>query len=262
LNLSDYQTPTEAGEAILAQALAHAKRAFGPRLVAAYALGSLAHGGFSEHVSDVDFAVVLADPLQPEDGAKIHALAKAIKDAGAPLSDRLSVFWGSPATIAGASQGGRFPPVDLLDLREHGRLMAGRDVRGAVRTPTTGEMVLAAAIQALKMFATDEALAQLRDPTPLVKAGARSLTKRVLFPVRFVYTAQTGRIGRNDAAVEHFVETQKDEAAKLALDAFRWRYEPFAPGDARVVEQCRRGLAPGYRVLVQEYNHNLRTQRE
>ena len=31
-----------------------ARQALGQRLIAAYALGSLAHGGFSAHVSDID----------------------------------------------------------------------------------------------------------------------------------------------------------------------------------------------------------------
>src|SRR4051812_40095138 len=101
---------------MLAHSLEHTRRAFGPRLVAAYALGSLAHGGFSEHVSDVDFGIVLSDPLQGDDAAKIESIATAIQAAGAPLSDRLSIFWGSPATLAGTASGGRFPPVDRLDL--------------------------------------------------------------------------------------------------------------------------------------------------
>lgn len=66
---------TAPGEAILAMALAEARRAWGARLVAAYALGSIAHGGFSVHVSDVDLGLVIADPLDEGDVGRVEALA-------------------------------------------------------------------------------------------------------------------------------------------------------------------------------------------
>ena len=53
------QAVTDRGEAVLAQALAAYRAALGSRLVAAYALGSLAHGGFSPLVSDVDLGLIL-----------------------------------------------------------------------------------------------------------------------------------------------------------------------------------------------------------
>ncbi len=258
-NLQEFETATDAGEAILAQALVLAQRAWGERLVAAYALGSLAHGGFSVHVSDVDFGVMLDDPLQDSDAKTAGALSAAVKAGGAPLAERLSLFWGSPATIGGRAQGGRFPPVDLLDLKTHGRLLDGREVRDAARTPSTAEMVVAAARQALKTLVSDASTAQLRDPVELVAAGARSLTKRVLFPVRFLYTARTGLIGRNDAAVALFLQTESGSAAELAGGAFLWRYRPFEPGDAAVLEQTRRGLVPLYRLFADDYGRRLRS---
>jgi len=38
--------------------------AFGERCIAVYVLGSLARGGFSEAVNDIDLGVVLAGPLE------------------------------------------------------------------------------------------------------------------------------------------------------------------------------------------------------
>jgi hypothetical protein len=257
LNLSDFQTSTDAGEAVLTAALAGAQRLWSERLVAAYALGSLAHGGFSEHVSDVDFAVVLSDPPSDLDAQAVRVLADSIKATAAPLSDRLSIFWGSPDSLAGKSPGGRFPPVDRLDLKRHGRLMAGRDVRAQVPVPEMKDMIVAAAQQAAKSMATPEATAQLRNPGPLVQAGARSLTKKVLFPVRFLYTARTGNIGRNDAAVEHFLESEHGPAVELARAAFEWRYSPFAPGDPMVVQQVDAGLLPLYRLFARDYARRL-----
>jgi hypothetical protein len=39
----------------------------------------------------------------------------------------------------------------------------------------------------------------------LIAAGVRRLTKLVLFPVRFLYTAATGRVGTNDAAAAWYL---------------------------------------------------------
>jgi len=248
---------TDRGEAVLAMALAEAERTWSSRLVAAYALGSLAHGGFSIHASDVDLGLVLADPLEEGDAVAVRALADRVKASGALLSDRLSVFWGSPATLAGRAQGGRFPPVDLLDLKEHGRLLAGTHVRDEVRTPTPAEMVVAAAQQALTRFATDEATAQWRDPAALVAAGVRTLTKRVLFPVRYLYTARTGQIGRNEESVAHFLTAQTGPAADLARAAIRWRHHSYKPADPAVLALATRGLIPLYRMFVEEYARHL-----
>src|SRR6266849_6437696 len=60
--------------------------------LAAYALGSLAHGGFSELVSDVDLGLIVSDPRLPEDDATIQAVADAERSKGSTLHERLSVF--------------------------------------------------------------------------------------------------------------------------------------------------------------------------
>jgi hypothetical protein len=57
-------------EAILSEAVDAYRAALGDRLIAAYALGSLAQGGFSALVSDVDLGLMLADPVQSQDGER------------------------------------------------------------------------------------------------------------------------------------------------------------------------------------------------
>ena len=70
---SDWTAPAAAdaagvtGDDVLADAVRAAQQAFGERLLAAYPLGSLAHGGFSPLVSDVD---VGADPGRPASRAR------------------------------------------------------------------------------------------------------------------------------------------------------------------------------------------------
>ena len=82
------------GETVLADAVEAYRVAFGDRLLAAYALGSLAHGGFSELVSDVDLGLIVCDPLAPDDSGNIQAVADAEKKKGSALQSRLSVFRG------------------------------------------------------------------------------------------------------------------------------------------------------------------------
>ncbi len=247
----------ETGEAVLREALRQAQTVFGERLVSVYALGSLAHGGFSAHVSDVDVGLVLSDPLFDSDAAAVEKLNAAVKASGLALADRLSVFWGSPKTLAGEAQGGRYPPVDCLDLRENGRLLAGRDIRAAVAVPGTQSMVVSAARMALKNMASAVVEAELRDPSALIRAGVRALTKRVLFPVRFVYTARTGRVGTNDAAVEYFTAAESGPAALLARRAYEWRSAPYRQDDPRVQEVARAGLLPLYRLFIDDYTPRL-----
>src|ERR1700689_4140473 len=116
------QAGTDQGEAVLAQALAAFETALGSRLVAAYALGSLAHGGFSPLVSDVDLGLILADPPRLKDRLTVrrvgnvvrsgaarhgdsdaarHGDSDAARSSGTELHQRLSVFWGTPAILQG-----------------------------------------------------------------------------------------------------------------------------------------------------------------
>src|SRR5262249_56140598 len=99
--------------------------ALGDRLVAAYALGSLAHGGFSDLVSDIDLGLIVRDPIEPGDGETIEAVADAEKSKGSPLHERLSVFWGTPSTLPGERGGGPFPPPDRLHPVENGARLPG-----------------------------------------------------------------------------------------------------------------------------------------
>src|SRR4051812_25875977 len=73
------------GEDILRIAADQAVRTFGARLVAVYALGSLAHGGFCPAVSDVDLALVLDDPAGPADAKAVDELARVVRSRKEPL---------------------------------------------------------------------------------------------------------------------------------------------------------------------------------
>lgn len=246
------------GEHVLAQAVDLAQAIWGDRLIAAYALGSLAHGGFSIHVSDVDLGLVLNDPLDAQDGGAVDRLTIEIKASAIPLAERLSVYWGSVGTLSGIASGGRFPPLDLHDLKQFGRLLAGRDVRSQLQSPTLRELVVSSAEFALKILSTPEVTSRLRNPVEFANASTKMLTKHVLYPVRFIFTAQTGQIGMNDKAVEYFSGVATGPAAELARKGFQWRYDPPDPGDRAVVELLRNGVLPLYRMFLADYEQRLR----
>jgi hypothetical protein len=250
------------GERVLQEALHLAIGTWGERLVAVYALGSLAHGGFSMHVSDIDCGLVLRDPLDLGEAQAVDAIGRAVKAGAMPLAERLSLFWGSLATLAGEAPGDalgtRFPPLDRLDLKQWGRLLYGDEVRAALPAPTVRELVVGGAKFALQSLATPAVTVELKEPAALAHAGVIKLTKRVLFPVRFLYTARTGEIGRNQAAVDDFTAHETGPTADLARLALVWRDSPPGPDDLAVAHALDQGLLPLYRRFVEEYAVRLR----
>lgn len=196
--------------------------AVGERLHAVYALGSLAHGGFSPQVSDVDIAVILTDPSQQSDRGTILDVTNQIHGMGSTLHSRVSIFWGTPSFLRTGAGDGRFPPLDRLCLFQHGRLLTGDDIRGGLPGPSRQELVTAGAQFALDLLA-DNVNTVAADPPKLLNEGTRRTTKTVLFPVRFLFTAETGNEGTNDAAVEHYCAAHRGPAAELVRAAFEWR---------------------------------------
>ncbi|MGS2808443.1 hypothetical protein [Nocardia sp. MW-W600-9] len=138
-----------------------------------------------------------------------------------PLAQRLSVFWSDWSGVrSGAGSTHRLPAIDRLDLLESGRLLYGQDNRQPATAPTPDELIIDSAEFALSKI--DEGYrADLHHPSRLVIAGARAVTKTTLFPVRFLYTLATSRIGRNQDAIEWY----RGPSHQLVQAAARWRYE-------------------------------------
>jgi hypothetical protein len=269
------------GHAVLADALAAYRRVLGKRLLAAYALGSLAHGGFSPLVSDVDLALILTDPLGKADSARVKAVAWGLRARGSALHDRLSVFWGTPSSLAGRVSGGRFPTLDRLDLLEHGLLLLGEDVRSGLLPPARNELLVSGALFALEHLAgsavrpprrargvgrltklvpfparlvpaaSGDALEEIRCPKLLLSRGVGRLTKLVLFP------AQTGRVGANEAAVEHYLAADTaPPGASLVAAALAWRTVP-PDNDGAVLSLLEDGIRPLYLHYIDDQRARL-----
>jgi predicted nucleotidyltransferase len=179
----------------------------GPRLLGAYLIGSLAHGSFNRRYSDIDFAVVTEQGLDPAEIAAIHAGAAALAPDLAP---KLSLFWTDRRFALG-----RFPPLDRIDYRDFAVMLTERervlparptlaDIRaylgGAPLTTWTNNALRCAAMAALD-------------------ARDHKLHVRVhLYPARFIYSWMTGRMGSNDVAVA-FVREQRPAGLDVNLIA-------------------------------------------
>jgi hypothetical protein len=204
----------------------------------------------------------------------IRAVARSVKAGGSALDQRLSVFWGTPATLGGQRRGGRFPPLDRLDLLDYGRLLAGQDLRSVAARPDQAELLVAGAEFALGYLGgaaklpdrlrswarlrrpDDTVLNEIRTPSRLVSRGPRRLTKIVLFPVRFLFTAETGQVGTNTLATEHYLASANPAAAALVSAALAWRLEPPAADEATAL--LSRELIPLYIQYIDDHIARLR----
>ena len=229
-------------------------------MLAAYAIGSLAHGGFSAYVSDVDLAIVLETPTRDADAVAVSQLCAAIRATGLPLAERLSVFWTGRDFATGAPA--RFPAADLLDLKRDGRLLRGTELRDEVPTPTPRELLVEGASFAHARLATEDGLARVHDPGSLMRSGLREATKFVLFPVRLLHTARTGSVGINHRAVAAYGPPAPPAAVALARAALAWRERPAAFEERAAVDLMRDGLQPLYRHFVRDHGERLRSAAE
>src|SRR6516162_4956481 len=103
-----------------AHALSSLYRAqLGTRLIGAYLIGSLAHGGFSHRYSDIDVALVTEDGL---DTPTLTALRSLAAERDTKFSQKLSLFWSDRRFTAG-----RFPPLDRTDYIDHAIVLTERE---------------------------------------------------------------------------------------------------------------------------------------
>lgn len=257
---SDLSTNNEtlAGERVLQLALKYSQEIFTDQIVAAYALGSLAHGGFDPLVSDIDYGLILKDPIHAETNDKIKKLEAMVKLDPDPLAQRLSVFWGSLQSLSEKNGLGRFPPIDLKDLAESGRLLDGQQIRDKVTVPTKNELVVSSAEFAIQKILPDFEAKYFKTPTSLLSAGVKPLTKTILFPIRFIYTARTGKIGQNHGAAKYFVDLFSNQDSDLAISelasaAIYWRRTAPSLDDHKALALLTDGLVKLYQKFLEIY---------
>jgi hypothetical protein len=248
--------PRTAARAI-ALGAAHAyQEAFAERLTAAYALGSVAHGGYAQAVSDIDLALILTE-TRDGDAEIVAGIHAGLLDRG-PLYRKLSVFWASLTALSLGRDDGRFPAIDRLDLHDNGSVLLGEDLARQVAVPSPAELLINSAQFAVTLLSSDEVIAECRTPARLL-VDSVYFTKAVLFPVRFLYsTAKTaGRAAPNDEAIDWYLGRPDAVAAELVGMAAKVR--AGHPLDAGEVEPLLvDGLIALYRHYVAELTPRLR----
>jgi hypothetical protein len=230
-------------------AVATARDLLGERLVAAFAIGSLAHGDFSPLVSDVDVMLVL-DRADASGAKAVARVERALPDRLPPGTEYPTSFFyldwdgfDSPPPTARAAA------IQRLDLMVNGRLAFG-DGSGLSRVapPARAELVRETAALALE----NAPGVPLDDPAALVRRGVGPLTKVALFPVRALYTTHTGEVGSSADAARWYARSGR-AGAPLACEAVEWRQTGIdgREDDARAL--LERHLEAIYAEFAEDY---------
>jgi hypothetical protein len=209
------------GWSVIRAAVQHAEDRLGDDLLSAYAIGSLAHGGFAPAVSDVDLALLTTQ--LDRDMSKIVTAITAEVARTHRLGDRLSVFYAPWEKFAEPPPGARFPPIDRFDLVRYGVLVHGADLRVTYATPPTADEIRRHAVDAALRRATR---AQLAADLKRLEAGGVTVhdaTKLVLWPIRLQHVCDTGQATGNTDAVNHYLALSDAAFRPLAQDALSWR---------------------------------------
>ena len=182
----------EAIRYFVSQVAAHFRARLGASLVEAYALGSLAHGGFSDIYSDIDVGLLLDCAAPPAD---MPALLVEAKSLDPELGKKLSVFWGNPEY-----DWGRLPVIDRLDLLDHGMALLD-GIRPAFRRPSADE-VHREQLQSIEK-SWKPRLPELSRLTALEPKDRKPYIRAVLYAARLIYTWDKLAVASNDRAVEY-----------------------------------------------------------
>ena len=248
------------GWAVIDAGLAQAASRLGSRLASAFAIGSLAHGGFAPAASDVDLAMILTD-LKSSDEGVVRDISAAVAAAiPSALAQRLSIFWSSWSSLADGDAQGRFPLADRLDLAQSGACLLGLDRRESIRLPSGGALADALVVEGASFMrdrlATPERNHLLRSPAALIALGCRDVTKAVLFPARFLFTLASGRVARNEDAADYVRGACGEPIRRVVEAAYQarltGRFEPAA-----MLKHLTAGLVPLYDEMIEGYAERL-----
>jgi predicted nucleotidyltransferase len=185
----------------------------GERLIGAYLLGSLAHGGYSHRYSDIDMALVTEDGLDEPTLAVLRGLAA---EHDVTLGKKLSVFWSDRRFSTG-----RFPPLDRTDYLDNAIALSERE-RVLPARPTLDEIRLYLKGAPLSNWA--ESARRFAAMDVLRPGDHKAFIRALLYPARLVHSWTTGRLASNDNAVAFTCENRPlgmDSAILCSALAYR-----------------------------------------
>jgi predicted nucleotidyltransferase len=247
---------TEAGWLVIDAGVRSARRALGEALISAYAIGSLAHGGFTAAASDVDLALLTSDA--PDREMPVERIRSDVeRELLSPLSGRLSIFHVPWARFPSPPPEARFPTIDRLDLMRSGIPVFGEDLRGRFGVePAAGEVLEQAVAAALVRHGPATLRAEIAALTPTTFDG-RTASKLVLWPVRLLHTADTAAAAGNDTAVAHYRdETPPPRHLPLVEAALSWRAVETIPDAEEALAALRSAVVPLYAEIYSRLARN------
>ncbi len=218
---------------IAALAFAHAlassyRKELGERLIGAYLIGSLAHGGFSHRYSDIDLALVTENGLDATTLTRLRALAA---EQDTELNQKLSVFWSDRRFCIG-----RMPPLDRTDYLDHGVVLIERE-RVVPARPSRDE--IRAYLSGAPFASWTENAERFAKTAVLTPGDHKAFIRTLLYPARLVYSWSTGRMASNDEAVgltcERRVPGMNTEVLTQALAYRQAGADPDALFPARTI---------------------------
>jgi predicted nucleotidyltransferase len=217
----------------------------GERLIGAYLIGSLAHGGFSHRYSDLDMALVTEGGL---DAPALAALRDVAANQDVKLAQKLSLFWSDRSFTIG-----RLPPLDRVDYLDNAVVLTERERVVPVR-PSVDE--IRSCLQAAPFANWAESARRFANMEVLAPADHKAFIRALLYPARLVYSWSTGRMGSNDEAVA-FVREQRLPGmhCEIIVKALEYRSagadpDPLFPARTLLpdqVEACNRFMAQSAR---------------
>jgi predicted nucleotidyltransferase len=218
----------------------------GKRLAGVYLIGSLAHGGYRAAYSDIDMALISQTPLTAADFDVVNS---KIALASAVLALKVSLFW-TDATFSA----GRFPTLDRIDYLDHRVvllerccLLPKRPTLREVRIYLSADPLRKWSAEVMRLTALPDLLAQDRKP----------YLRAILYPARFLYSWETGRVASNDEAVAYVDRCNLAGAAvDLLTRALRCRN---GEDDVSLLFPERRRLDDLFRICT-EYVRSAREQ--
>jgi hypothetical protein len=228
---------TEEGWRVIDAAVRSAQSRLGDDLLSAYAIGSLAHGGFRPAVSDVDLAL-LTDDRPARNMVQIAAAVTAdVCGSAHQLGGRLSVFHAPWTAFGDPPPDARFPPIDRYDLVRYGILVHGVDLRATHATLPTADAVREHAVDSALRRVTPALLAEDLEQLAAGDITVHDATKLVLWPVRLQHVCDSGQATGNADAVAHYRQLPDAHHRSLAQDALGWRDLPALPNPLDALER-------------------------
>lgn len=238
---------------VITEASQRVNELFGKEVHSTYILGSLAANKFRPLVSDIDLAVI----FRTEDTYKGTDLNSWYRSLNAshknPLQKRLSIFWSDLKNLELGHASGRFPSIDRLDLIKNGIYLSGSQESFKICRPSKEELVTEGRDFTIKYILNQRLESLFHSPKKLFESDFLWLTKLILFPVRLIYTKETGLIGRNEESVKYYLEHYSDcQSIVLVSECLQWRSsKPDIESAANIISK---NISLLYRTFFEAYD--------